>query len=288
MDNERTVSVLTRYTLSWVGPLISRAVHRGGLDFNDLSILQTRYRTIALVQRFHKEAETSPLWQGILRVHRETFAYQWLLTFLLSFAYLAPQYFLWRLIMILERDAVHPPPQAAFWMTLLGLAPLLQNWIETWVLWLGWCHIALPVSVQLSGLVVEKSLRKKNVKHVKDSVDDENGGANGVEELGANNDPVSKKLKSGDEPKSKGDDSLTPKRMQDQVNLISIDARRVSDFLSYNPMFVYLDSKIKDSDLLTLMSQDSGHCLQRFGLFHLPPVFYQVSIYSYSLFVERL
>ena len=232
VDNERTVSILSRYTLSWANPILSHAIRKGGLDFHDLPYLDVRANTHALVLHFHR-FKASRLWKHTIRAHRATFACQWFLTLLLSLATLAPQYFMWRLIRILEENPTHPESIVVLWLALLGFAQLVQPWIETWMLWVGWCHIALPISVQLSGLIIGKSLRMKDVKDVESKDDDstcDDGLDGGVD--------TAKKMKLKNESGSGEEETLPPKRMQDQINLITVDTKRLSDFLSYNSMSV--------------------------------------------------
>lgn len=235
VDNERTVSVLSRYTLSWANPLLSHAIRKGGLDFNDLPYLDVRATTDALVSRFNCFKATR-LWKHTLRAHRSTFFYQWILTLIYSLATLAPQYFMWRLIRILEVNATHPDQMAISWLALLGFAQLVQPWIETWMLWVGWCHIALPISVQLSGLIIGKSLRRKDVKDIKTKTSSTSDYQ--FERLDT---PKNKRVESESESAEK--EILAPKGMQDQINLITVDTKRLSDFLSYNSMSVIYGDK---------------------------------------------
>lgn len=120
------------------------------------------------------------------------------------------------------------------------------------MLWVGWVHVALPIYVQLSGLIVEKTLRKKDVKEVWGAGEERDGEVPGFENLDAAR--LGKKGKgvdgAGDDDdddnvKKDGDETgesagkkktLAPKSMQDQTNLISVDVQRVTDFLSYNAM----------------------------------------------------
>ncbi|KAI4213516.1 MAG: hypothetical protein LQ349_009279, partial [Xanthoria aureola] len=219
VDREKTVSLLSRLTLSWANTKLWYAVRRGGLDFQDLPYVKARMSTRALISRIEEVTPDRKLWRSIILAHRSTFGWQWLLTTLRSFASLAPQYFMYRLILILEVDPIHADPKAVMWLALLGLAQLAYPWIEAWSLWLGWCHVALPVNMELSGLIVEKSVRKKDMKGIK-----------------SNDQEVEGKESENQEPTSAG--------TLDEINLMSVDVQRVSDFLSYNGMFLGLATSI--------------------------------------------
>ncbi|KAI4218588.1 MAG: hypothetical protein L6R36_008876, partial [Xanthoria steineri] len=192
--------------------------------------------TRALASRIKEVTSDRKLWRSIILVHRSTFGWQWLLTTLRSFASLAPQYFMYRLILILEVDPILAGPKAAMWLALLGLAQIAYPWIEAWSLWLGWCHVALPVNMELSGLIVEKSMRKKDTKGIKfndhqvEGKESENADGHGdLQEHHASRG-------ARQEPTSVG--------TLDEINLVSVDVERVSDFLSYNGMFLGLTTSI--------------------------------------------
>ena len=225
LDGERTVSILSRYTLSWANPLLSLAMRKGGLDFHDLPLLPASGRAKTLVELITRECGGC-LWKRSIFNHWFSFASQWLLTICHSIMTSAPQYFLWRLIRIMEETSSRRPPLvAAVWLALLGLAPLVHAWIENWLLWIGWCHIALPISVELSGLIVEKSLRRNDIQDVCDTDD-------GSEDI-FNTETY---LKSSKHKK------WISERMRDRVNLISVDTYRIQEFLSYNSMSISLCS----------------------------------------------
>ncbi|KAL8872730.1 MAG: hypothetical protein Q9174_001685 [Haloplaca sp. 1 TL-2023] len=230
IDGEKSVSVVSRVTLSWANATLSYAIRKGGLDFEDLSCLKVGMSTLALVCRFQEMGSNRSIWGTIVRAHRSTLGWQWLLTVLRSLVILAPQYLMYRLILTLEADSVHPDSMALVWLALLGLAQLCYPWIEAWSLWIGWCHVALPINMELSGLTIQKSLRKRDTEHVKmngqDMDDKETRHRIAVQDV------------SKDAVEDVGADTSGPSGIADEINLISVDVERVSDFLSYNGMSV--------------------------------------------------
>ena len=169
----------------------------------------------ALVRHFHSY-KTSRLWKRIARAHVSAFTTQWILTVVWAFVTLAPQYCLYRLINTLEGGSERSGSNASLWLILLGVSQFVQPWTEAWALWIGWCHIALPIYVQISGLLIEKSTRRKDIKAV-----------------GADSEAMGSKSAQDDK---KDEDIPTPKTAQDQINLITVDTQRLTDFLSYNSM----------------------------------------------------
>lgn len=87
--------------------------------------------------------------------------------------------------------------------------------------WLSWCELLVPVRNVLSAIIVEKSMRRKNAKSVRKSDD-----AEAESKDGGN--------------KAEGDEEEDVPSLQSQqgiVNLIGVDAKRVSDFAAYQLFF---------------------------------------------------
>lgn len=279
IDRQRTVSLLARYTLSWATPILRRAQHeKGRLQFKNLAYLDARTSVHNLIAHFHsiagagQQQQTRRLWRHIVYAHRWTFARQWTITVFYALAALAPQYVMYQLIRLLERKedpTTGPGPSfttSSVWLGFFGLAQLVLPWIETWMLWVGWCHVALPVYAQLAGLVVEKSLKIRDVKSVKkqkkrggkdkekekeegrrsssssstSSSSSSSSSASGVDS-NSSRDGTKKRVDAAADDEAhqsavRGEEEPTPKTMQDQINLVGVDAQRISDFLSYNGM----------------------------------------------------
>ncbi len=74
------------------------------------------------------------------------------------------------------------------------------QWVDSLLIWLGWGDLAIPVRSQLSQLIFEKAIRQKDVKW---------GGSSG--------------------PKQADESGKHKKVKQGAVNLVGVDAKRVSD-----------------------------------------------------------
>lgn len=98
--------------------------------------------------------------------------------------------------------------------------------MEGWVFWYSFADMALPIRAQMSTLVFEKSLRRKNVKAVEksketaDSQDDAN------------------KNDSKEDDDAPSEDSSVLKSRQAIVNLVGVDAQRISNFSAYQFMII--------------------------------------------------
>src|SRR6478735_9851605 len=93
----------------------------------------------------------------------------------------------------------------------------MPKWVEGWVFWYSFASIALPIRSQLSTLIFEKSLRRKNVKSAEKSKE-------------ADQSQETPDKKSEDES---DDGSSVLKSQQAIVNLVGVDALRISNFTGF-------------------------------------------------------
>ena len=104
--------------------------------------------------------------------------------------------------------------------------------------WFSIAYVAFPLRGQLSAIIFEKSLRRKNVKmadKAKDKEDAKDGEANAEDDGNQDNkkDKNKKANKKDDKKKKDGkgkDDDTVLKSRQAIVNLVGVDARRISQF----------------------------------------------------------
>jgi hypothetical protein len=157
---------------------------------------------------------------------------QWVLTLFQAFANFAPQFAVFHILRILETrvPGQRAPAEAWVWVLALTFASVAASWIESWLFWVSWSQLAIPIGSQLSALIFQKSMRRKDVKGASKSLRKENGGGADVPEAAMANKTADKKPETDPED---GD----PKGKQSTVNLIGVDKKRVSDFCSYNNFF---------------------------------------------------
>jgi ABC-type multidrug transport system fused ATPase/permease subunit len=101
------------------------------------------------------------------------------------------------------------------------------QWLESFIFWLSWAQLTIPIRSQLSALIFEKAMRRKDVKgasRTEDKADDE---------VPDENNPTKKK----DNESEEDDDEALKKTKQATVNLIGVDGKRVSDFCAYQNIF---------------------------------------------------
>jgi hypothetical protein len=179
-----------------------------------------------------EKQHTKPLWAEVILAHKSTLAIQWALTLVQSFGNVAPTFVTYNILRLLERrtpgEAVGS--EAWIWVLTLALTTISASWTEAWLYWISWSGLAIPIRAQLSTLIFQKSMRRKDVK-------------------GASSKSVKKTPVEGETPTDTLVDAAVsdkpeiieedtdPKGKQSTVNLIGVDAKRVSDFCSFNNYF---------------------------------------------------
>jgi hypothetical protein len=91
---------------------------------------------------------------------------------------------------------------------------------------ISWSEIAIPIRSQVSALIFQKAMRRKDVKGASKSAKKET-----VDVPTLNGDAAT------DKPEVVENEEADPKGKQSTVNLIGVDTKRVSDFASFNNYF---------------------------------------------------
>lgn len=229
IDGMNTVSALSKYTFEWCNAILRFAAKKGTLDMGDLPRPNHETRSSDLTKSWAEANLPGGLILRLIKTHRRTFAVQWILTLIQAFCNFAPQFVLLRILQILEhREKGQAITSEAFlWVAALGIMTVFSSWVEGWLYWLSQADLSIPVRAELSALVFEKSMRRKDVKGIskmttEGSVDEENL------ESGAVPPDVKEQI---------DDEDMGQKSRQAIVNLIGVDAKRVADFAAYNHFF---------------------------------------------------
>ncbi|KAI1414944.1 putative ATP-binding cassette transporter protein [Hypoxylon sp. FL1857] len=238
VDRLYTESAWSRFNWSWPAYLLRLAVKKNNLDLEDLPRPDHYTRSKETTADWESRGFTGPLWISIISAHKWLFTLQWILTLLTAFLNLVPQWVVLQLLNLLEQRQSHERLgyQAWVWVILLAVAVLVQSWVEAYVYWLSWAQICVPIRAQLSSLIFQKSMRRKDVKEAskkKKGASSESTEPNIAGPMG--------EASAADRPDiddfEEDDDEQIRKSKQSTVNLIGVDAKRVSDFAAFNNIF---------------------------------------------------
>ncbi|EKD21812.1 ABC transporter [Drepanopeziza brunnea f. sp. 'multigermtubi' MB_m1] len=223
VDGMQTVSAFDRYTFTWVEHLLRLSRQNNRIELVDLPKMDSNTRSQDLSESWAEKPHPKKLWVEIFLDHSRSFRNQWCLTLIQAFGNFAPQFVTYHLLKILEKrvsgDTVSP--EAWIWVVVLTITTIGASWIESWLYWVSWSELAIPIRAQLSALIFQKAMRRKDVK----------GAAKASKKkVPAGPDTASV---AGNKPEL-NDEEGENKGKQSTVNLIGVDTKRVSDFCSFN------------------------------------------------------
>jgi len=230
VDRMLTTSAIGRFTFTWAGPLLRLAHKKKALNLEDLPKMDHHTRSKDLSEAWAEDEHPRKLWIELVLVHKLNFIIQWILTLVQAFGNFAPQFVNYHLLKILEQrvPGTLVDREAWIWIVVLTLTTIGASWVEAWLFWISWAQIAIPVRAQLSALIFQKALRRKDIKGVtKTTLEEETPNISEA----AVGDVVAE-----DKPELPQEEEATQGK-QVTVNLIGVDAKRVADFCSFNYYF---------------------------------------------------
>ncbi|WYZ44130.1 hypothetical protein EsH8_VII_000566 [Colletotrichum jinshuiense] len=232
VDRLRTVPACTRFTWGWCSQIIDLAIQKKDLEASDLPRPDhsTRSQDSVAAWKSYDFKSDSSLWWSIVWAYRWPLFIQWSIAISKAFLSLAPSWITLQILEALQRRKPGQELPVDIWILVfwLGLAILADAWVEATMFWLSWAELCIPLRGALSALVFEKSMRRKNVKAAsKTDAEPKEAETNGTD---------AKKSKDKDEEEEEEDDSVL-KSKQAIINLIGVDARRISDFAAFQFLF---------------------------------------------------
>ncbi|PYI03083.1 ABC transporter [Aspergillus sclerotiicarbonarius CBS 121057] len=212
VDRERTVSALTRLTFSWVNDLLNYALANKGLDIDDLPKLPFTARSQTLHARLEQTRGSRELWKSLVLAHRNSLIIQASLSIIACALNFGPQVAMYGILKALEGRSSTTEEVDQAWVWVFGLATvlILASSVESWLWWIIYAKLWIPIYEGLSAVVFAKSMRCKDVKQVVST-----------EPEGEDHDC------DDEEEENKGSSQST-------INLASVDSKRIADFVMFN------------------------------------------------------
>lgn len=240
IDRMCTDTAVSRFTWGWPLYLLQMARKRKQLDLDDLPRPNHSNRSAELSADWKRRAPNKPLWLSLILIHKVALMRQWSLVLVTSFLNFGPQWVILQLLRILETrtDRDNYTLDVWIWVVWLGIAMVAQNWVESHVFWISITELSIPVRSQLSALIFEKAMRKKDVKGTGRSSNKKaaaDGGA--AEPVIAGTAGESTAADRPDVPEDADESEALKKSKQGTVNLIGVDTKRISDFAWFQNMF---------------------------------------------------
>ncbi|KGO69898.1 ABC transporter, integral membrane type 1 [Penicillium expansum] len=220
VERELSVSLLSRFTFSWANGLLNYAVKHKTMDLEDIPKLTASKRAGYLREEFEIARKNRKLWLAIVFAHVGPLIAQTILSLAICFLSFGPQVALFQILQTLELRGTPDWNVGAsyIWVLALGGLMFLASTVEAWLFWVVYSKLGVPIFAELSAVIFAKAMRRKDVKYTKKSKtpDESDSSSKGAAE--ADDD----------------DEDALKKSRQSIINHVAVDARRVSDFASFN------------------------------------------------------
>ena len=247
VDGQFSAAILGRWTFSWVNGLLAFAKSNKGLDLNHLPKLHLAARSEQLYRQFSdaKTQERERLWKTLFRAHYLEVLFQMILTVVQAAVQFLPTYALYKFLELLQQGSDESAnPTAWAWLLSLGFSLMLASSVETWLYWIVWARLGALIRSELSALIFGKATRRKDVKHA----------AKPKESLAS---PASATTIDSNklDPEILTDDNDNKETLEEQeedeqqsrqatINLIGVDTKRISDFMTFYHLFTMTATKL--------------------------------------------
>lgn len=259
VDREHTVSLANRFTFSWASPVLEYASKNRKLTHDDLPVVNFSMRAHQLQKRFEAVGRRDKLWKQIAWAHWRALVTQWTLQTLTAFTNFLPQIVLFSVLRLLEERDNGADNQFLLWLAAIGmgLSVGFGAWLESLMFYVCYLKLGIPVYEQLSAVIFAKAIRKKDVKSAA-KVDQDaeiNGEIPANKRLTPSDEETTVATKEDTQKEEDGDEEVT-KTKQSTINLIGVDAKRVSDFSTYQ--YLFLGSALKLSIAVVFLTRLVG------------------------------
>ena len=236
VDKQHTTSALGRLTWLWADEYLALARTRQRLNLGDIPKLHLRMRSSFLHSSFTSLKSRDRLWKTVFFPHSLEILLQSLLAMAQGIIQFVPQLAMYKLLELIEEREVSSDTVvtnvAWIYVLGLGLSIVVAAWMEAWLYWVVMAKVGLAMRTELSTIIFTKSMRRKDVKEVKKLVEID---------APTKSTPIVAKLKIED-----GDEEFQKSR-QNTINLIAVDTKRISDFVTFHFIFSLILAKLVTS-----------------------------------------
>ena len=155
VDRQNTGTFLSKITYNWPTSTLYFASKNKGLDYSDLHEIDNQNRSKTLRQRFEAVGKKDKLWKAIILSHKPAFIQQYLFQVVTSISNFLPQIALFFILQALEARDAGENVNFLLWVLVisLGAAVTASSWLESWLFFIVFMRIGVPVYEQLAAVV---------------------------------------------------------------------------------------------------------------------------------------
>ncbi|KAL4781233.1 P-loop containing nucleoside triphosphate hydrolase protein [Aspergillus varians] len=215
VDQELSISAYSRFTYGWATKLLKFASRNKGLSIDDLPKLPLAARAETVHVQLEQFQRSRKLWIALMFRHARALTVQGLLSLVVCVLGFGPQVALYKILKTLEDHSGRSrnSTEAWLWVAGLGIFLALASSIESWLWWMIYSELWVPIYEGLSGLVFAKSMRCKDVNSPKTKT------AHEMEDW-------------DDEDDEEGEEQ--ERNRQSIINLAAVDSKRIADFVTFS------------------------------------------------------
>ncbi|KKK21352.1 hypothetical protein ARAM_002629 [Aspergillus rambellii] len=190
------------------------------VSIDNLPKLPFAARSETLHARLDEFQGPRKLWVALILRHTRALTVQALLSLVVCVLGFGPQVALYKILKVLEDRSILSADSTNAWLWVggLGMFLALSSSIESWLWWLIYSDLWVPIYEGLSALVFAKSMRCKDVKHFKPS---------------STGDKSAHTADAEDE-EAEAEDEEESKNRQSIINLAAVDSKRIADFVTFS------------------------------------------------------
>jgi ABC-type multidrug transport system fused ATPase/permease subunit len=253
IDAEGSVSVLTRYTFAWAFKTLALATRNNRLELSDLPLIPSPLRAKTLCETFYARDATSVAWRKWFRLYWRSFTTQLVIQLFANAVHFLPNLLLLTILRLFEERDAGGHVQLKLWLTAaaLGGAMMAVSWLTSLRDFVADLLISIPVNEQLFAVISRKALALKDVVVPAKSTGDPSSCSDDDD--------------SDDEDTEDGESNEAPRTKHSILNLLGVDAMRISDFDGYSHLLLdcVLEFGVTIAFLLYLMGWKPtlGGCL---------------------------
>ncbi len=229
VDDQYTVSLSQRLSFAWLSPILRHArLASTSLNLVDLPIVHEALRAESLYRHFVSFGNQRVLWKRILSCHRWVIVGHYSLAILQCGTQLLPQWVLYQLLQYLEQRSLGSSVGNSIWLwaAFMGVSEFLASWLDTQLLWIVDTRIVIPLRSELTALIFAKVLAKKDLRQAPKVLQPTKTS------LAGSRNNVSDSTAGDEATDDAGCLADCQESNQDTINLVSLDTKRVTNFMS--------------------------------------------------------
>lgn len=204
VDREQSAALWSRLTLGYITSFV-RYVGRNNKNISIQDFPQLRFKARSeqlLISLRSTQYRSSSLLRALAKSHSRGVVLQFTLSLASALLSFGPQLSLFGILKGLENGA---SSTLRLWVAALGIGICLSSTVTSWLWWISYSRLSIPLYSQLQGLIYSKCMSRKDIQQV-----------------------------ASDNVEKQQHTPTSAHGQNETINLVTIDTKRIADSVSYN------------------------------------------------------